>query len=170
MTGTRSKVVIAGVVALALTACSTSASTTQTAATQAAGSPSAAAGSPSASPSVLKCGTDVDTNNAGNELTATDVIANLDAVADHDLIALDEGNLGIHAFSVLVEASDDLGGYAGSKLSDDAQAFSNDENSYMPDNNQANINTSDVLPMLKDIVKLTADCRASFKISQGLSG
>lgn len=98
------------------------------------------------------------------------MIANLDAVFTADAVAIAQGNLSNHAYSVLFEAGTNLSGYSGNKLSADAATFSQDEESYMPGGNQTQIDTSFATPMLKDIVKLTADCPKAYHLSKGLSG
>ncbi len=162
------------VLALALSACASTTTTQATARTQAtASAPPSSAPTPSASPSpLLTCSTLIpgDTNSAGTPLTAVDVIANLDAVFGTQLVAIEQGNLSDTSYSVLFEAGSSFSGYSGNKLSADAAQFSQDENEYLPDANQTEIDTSYVGAMLKDDIKLTADCPASYKLSKELEG
>jgi hypothetical protein len=153
------------VLVLALAACGSTTTTHHATVARTTAPPSASALAPL---QPLTCDTSVGTNDAGNSLTATDVIANLDAVFVADAAALNQGIVSNRAYSVLLQAGADLDNFAGNKLSDDAAAFSRDENGYNPGSNQPD--TTYALPMFKDIVKLTADCPKAYQLAKGLPG
>jgi hypothetical protein len=177
MTGTRSKVVIAGFAALAIAACGSTTTTHHVAvATTQAAPPSAAPPSASAlaSSPPLTCDTEIDQPGTVMTVTPLDVtgmIAYVEAVFRVEFSGIMQGVLSDTAVAVLQTAYMDFnGGWTGNKLSDDVMSFQQDDHAYNPGPNPSEVYPQYTGDMLKDLTKLVADCPHAYKVSQGLPG
>jgi hypothetical protein len=137
MTGIESKVVIAGVVALALAGCGSTVTTTVRVTQSPAGAPSAAAGAPSAAPQTLTCKSQADPEGIywQSSVTVQQVIGYVLATMTLDAGNIASGNLSSDDSKILDNAGGalrEVGGQETTALSNDTYTFGSDEQAYNP--------------------------------------
>ena len=172
MTGIRSKVLIAGVAALALAGCGGSTSSFTPVSQTFAGSPSAdAAGSPSSPPPALTCTTDISQGGLANGgpfvsgTTAQHVIGVLGYLMVVDLPSLTQGIVSHDAFNILDDSETAFDSqWASGQLATDAGNFVSDERAYDYGNDPSYFQ-----PMAHDVLAMARDCPVANRVASQLA-
>jgi len=116
----------------------------------------------------LTCSTVVDdTGYKNGPLTELRAIAFLDAVLGADLVNVTSGNASNSDLRLLDAMASDMENYHGSKLSDDAEQFYSDEQSYNPGGTDFGPeDTSYATAMEGDILTLDKDCPGAVSLGK----